>query len=508
MITYLNQKFRIVMLLGLAVVAVSFVFFGNWSSALTRGMGAIGKIDGRSIYEEQFRTEEKAFEVGTFFVTAGRVDYSRGDSSDIDNQTWARMVALEAAQKAGIIVTDAEVQKAMLENPFLQENGKYSPERHKLFVDRYLSPQGISETRFDDILREELTFRHFAAMIAGTATVQPTELEKYFDELYGEVSASMIRFDKASYLSQVKPTEIDLKNYHEAHKSDYAKPEERTVEYVKFEITPEEQKLKGKELEDALYNAGKKAFDFSTNFTQGGDKAIPDFDSVASQAGLSISRGTVVHSPDGTKDPVLSQPDVNSAALTLTKVQPLSDYIKLPTGYVILHLVDIHPAEPLPYEAVKQKVREDYISDHAEIFMREDAIAQRTKLESLLSQHKTWEQAAAELKLKTVAVPPFVPGPHSEPKIPEASLVAMMAPQMTVNTISGFEPTPEGGVLLYLEKRTAPDEKVRARFFPLLKQDIVGMKQKQLVTEWLITRMVSPGFQPPASLLHEFEQGL
>lgn len=509
MITYLNQKFRIVMLLGLAVVAVSFVFFGNWSSGLSRGMGAVGKIDGRSVYQEQFLTERKAFEVSTLFVTAGRVNFSQMDNNtDVDNQTWARMVALDAARKAGIIVTDSEVRKTFLENPLLQENGAYSAEKHTNFVNIYLNPQGISEARFDEILREELTFRHFANMIASTATVEPAEVEKSFDELYGEITASLIRFDKATYAAKVKPTEDELKSFHQTHKSEYVRPEERTIEYVKFEITPEEQKLKDKALKDALYKAGEKALDFSSHFSQTEGKPAPDFAATATKAGVQISTGTAIRSPEGTKDPILSQPGVTSRAFALSKDQPFSDYVELPTGYAVLHLVGIKASEPLPYEEVKQKVQQDYILSHAVELMQKDAVTVRNQLTDLLSQKQTWEQATAKLGLKPVAVPPFTPDPNAAPKIPEARQVGMIAPEMAVGTVSGFELTADGGILLYLQKRSAPDEKLRAAILPRLKEYILHTKQNQLVSEWLVTRMVAPGYQPPANLLRQFGQGL
>lgn len=506
MITYLNQKFRVLLLFCLALVAISFIFFGNWSPS-NGATQALGSIHGRQIQREDFLAAKRSLEEGTFFMTGGRVDMRRADNNDVDNQTWTRLVAIDAARSAGIIITGTEIRRAFEENPLLQENGRYSPERHKNYVDHILNPRGISEARFDDIIRDELMVRRIANLIASTAVVAPSEIESTYKDLLGPVS-SLVRFTRTSYLNKVKATPEELQKFYDTHKSEYLKPEKRTVEYVKFILPPDQQKLEGDAARKALDVIGRKAFDFTSTVNPQEGTAV-DFATAAKNAGLPISKTVVIKQQEkATDDPLLAPASVAGRAFVLTKDKSVSDFIEVEHGFIVMHLVDVTPAEPLAFEEVKTKVAQDYAQAQAGELLQQDGQKTRFQLAALLAEGKTWEQAVAKLGLQSVTVPTFVPATNTGIKIPEATIVGVLSSQLSEGTLSTFEPTATGGIILYISKKGEPEVSTRTSILPEIKRQLLLQRKSQVVDEWLITRMTSPGFQPPAGLIKDSAQEL
>src|SRR5882757_5187282 len=98
MITFLSAKLRFLLLVLLAIVGISFVFFGSWTpSGATNDF--VGEINGNMIGKSQYA----AAQTGTVLVytlqTGQMVDVSGANFQAVMRQTFNRMLILGAANQ-------------------------------------------------------------------------------------------------------------------------------------------------------------------------------------------------------------------------------------------------------------------------------------------------------------------------------------------------------------------------------------------------------------------------
>ena len=157
------------------------------------------------------------------------------------------------------------------------------------------------------------------------------------------MDVSVVRFRPEDFAEgRAGRATTEIAKYFEAHKAQLKTDEKRKVKFVRFGLTDEQKKLKGKERIDVLQKLADKANDFTEALQAKG----ADFDQVAAK--FQITPKETGDFSKASPDPELaSTPQLVQAAFALTKESPNSDAIQTPDGFDLLHLVNVEPSRPL-----------------------------------------------------------------------------------------------------------------------------------------------------------------
>ena len=123
MITFLHDKMKGLLLVLLAVIAISFIFFGNWtpSGAVDPASGKMGRIGGHTLTFNELVAAQRQTLLEITLET-GRIP------SDNDRliaiQTWVRLLQNQAAENAGIQPQPDQLlpSRILAASPHLQQN--------------------------------------------------------------------------------------------------------------------------------------------------------------------------------------------------------------------------------------------------------------------------------------------------------------------------------------------------------------------------------------------------
>ncbi|HBH61295.1 MAG TPA: hypothetical protein DDX85_06050 [Nitrospiraceae bacterium] len=84
-----------------------------------------------------------------------------------------RIVLVSAASKAGITVTEEELQEAIIHTPYFQRNGVFDPEVYK----RALRLNRLNPQSFENTMRNDLIISKMSNLIGETAELSSEELQ-------------------------------------------------------------------------------------------------------------------------------------------------------------------------------------------------------------------------------------------------------------------------------------------------------------------------------------------
>jgi peptidyl-prolyl cis-trans isomerase D len=506
MLSFLNKKLKFLLIVILAVIGISFIFFGQWTPhGPGGGSDTVAKIDGQNIKVKDFYSAAYASRV-IYTLQTGQL---APDDSQAENvfriQTWNRLLVLAAAKKAGITVGEDQAYDFIVHHPlFFDKDGKYSDESYKTFQQHVLQPLGIDQKRFIAIVREMLVYQQAIQSIASTAVVQPSAVQNAIDQLYSKVSLQYVEISEDTIRKGLKPTDQELQTFYNANSAEYASPEIRSVEYVKFQLDPKQAALKDAERNAALRELSKKAYEFTNTFFSAYDaKApLPDFAATAKKAGLQV----VTVNPFTRNDTIID--NANSAhlvtgAFSLSPETPVSDYLPVNDGFVVLHLLKVTPSEPKPFDAVRADVLKKYTDFVASSRLLEQAKAVAVNLRgSIIKDGKTWAQAAAAQGLKVQTLPDIIPAEvQPDPKNPLLERAAYAAGQLQAGTVSEPIRSASGAALLYVVSRTKPDAAQIAKVEQSIRTQVEQLRRQQIVTEWINSLLASPKTNIPQEAL-------
>lgn len=499
MITFLHQKFRVLLIAVLVIVAISFIFFGNWTPS-GPGSGPLGRIDGEMISGPVFGSALSATQLIFTLRTGIPADQASAFSDRLFRDTWVRMAVIAAARDAGLTATPQMIAQWLQELPlFAGPDGRYSPERFNQFKTAYLDPRNISDERLAEVVRDEILFESMLTAVAGSSAPDPAEALRRFARLYSPVEVSMITFPIAPAAQTIQPTEEELRAYYATHISRYQAPEKRRFEFVRFDLTPEQQKLEGRAKLDAIQAVGQKAFDFtSVYYGEDTPPNPPPFAQRAAELGLKVETSGWI-----TRDSEFFDPRITRFAFDLNPNLPISNYLQTENGFIVLHLLETVPAAPLPFEEIAGRVRADYVREMAARQTRQAASEARAQLMAELKAGGDWKTSAAKLGLKPVRLPAFVPAEAEDLKAPHADLVRSIAHRLEPGELSEPLGSEDGFALVFILSRGQPSEEKRAQILPLIENQLADANRAKVISEWIAGLARRPGNQFPDGLLDD-----
>ena len=159
-------------------------------------------------------------------------------------------VMYAAALKAGLTVTDAELQGVIAEIPAFREDGgtgKFSPALYQ----SALRGQGMTERMFEAMLRKDLILSRARQSVATTAFVPASVMDRLYRLRAQEREVSQLVLSPEQFAGKVKIEPEAVKAYYDGQSGPVQLPEKVRVQYVilsldgvqrQVQVTPEQIK--------------------------------------------------------------------------------------------------------------------------------------------------------------------------------------------------------------------------------------------------------------------------
>jgi len=485
------QKYAHWILAGVLVLLVpGFVMLFSPSANVKQQRAQLPTIDDKPVNFAEFQTERT--------TAMAEVTLNRGRqpalTTKLDNELKVRavqrLILLRKASELGIRVTDDEVIGQIRSLSLLQnEQRQFDLDRYQRYM-IYLNNLGISESQYEQVIREQLMLAQLRALVGSAMKVTPTELQLAYAPSHEETTIDYVEFNADQHKEPIDVKDDEARAFYAQNREKFRKPAMVKVRYVYFAIPDARKSVtvgddelaeyydrnKAKYVDDAkkpkpladvkdeVKNdlldlraeraAGDRATGFSVKLVHEPGTPSPDFTKIAADSGVT-PKETDFFDLHGVVSGIGTNQQFNQAAFTLGSDMPFSDPVRGKDGYYVLEYVASQPSEVPPFEQVQDKVIDVIKRQHAYEATVKQGRELDTKVKAAVAAGKTFPDVCASLGLKRKSFGPFTMLEETT-NFPFASRVKEMVLGMPTNAVSDFIPTPTGGLFFQLQQRTSP----------------------------------------------------
>ena len=218
----------------LVVIVPPFALFGiDFYFRNTDTGGALARIGDARISEVEFSRALRQAQEKMREMMRNNPDPSMLNSPQLKdsvlNELIERKVTLSHVAKAGMTISDAELQKMIAAvEAFHDQSGKFSRERYR----QLLQGQGLTPATFEYQVRSNIMLEQVRAIYSGSAFIPDSVADRLLKIREQEREVSQVVFNPADYRKQVKISDTDAEKYYTEHKGEFLVPERVKVEFV------------------------------------------------------------------------------------------------------------------------------------------------------------------------------------------------------------------------------------------------------------------------------------
>jgi len=364
----------------IAIIAVVFVFYFGYSFTSDQAM-KIAYVNGELINGPEY---EKVY---GDMITSLQERYKSMWNDNMIKMFNLKKRALEslitqrlmsqAAKELGLDVTEEEIQKAIMNYPAFQINGRFDMRRYQsLLSNNHMKPEDFEASITSELLDKKLKQFLFAFL-----NITDQEILEYYTFANEKVKIAFVEFNPENFEKSVKIDETRLKTYFEKNKEQYRVPEKISVVYL--EIDPKnfggEVEVTEKEIESyyeynaKIYNQPKQVKARHVLFKAGQDDTEEVKNKVKERAEKVLKKARkgedfAALAKEYSEGPSKSQggdlgyfktgqmePPFEEAAFALKK-GGISDLVQTRFGYHIILVEDIKEAGMTPLAQVREDI--------------------------------------------------------------------------------------------------------------------------------------------------------
>jgi peptidyl-prolyl cis-trans isomerase D len=319
------------------------------------------------------------------------------------NDTITQTVLIQAAEKAGFVITPVQAVTVLKQLPQFQEKGVFSKDRFEQIIAR------LNYTRESLLgnIAKSLLLNQVATGIQETSFVLPGDANQMTSLLEQKRDFEYAIIPSASFKKAVPPA--DIANYYNQHKNEFMTPEKIQLEYVQLNVQQLKPSIQVSEQEIADYFSGNSALskdnkkdiakakeallqqkaeqEFITASDKLTDLTYTNSGSLieaANALGLKVEQSEFFSQQGGATNLTKSPKILNTVfAADFIKSNINSNLIELSPGtVVVVRIKEVQPAAPLALNAVKSKIEQKLAANSIRVLATQ-------KGEQLLSQIKT-----------------------------------------------------------------------------------------------------------------------
>ena len=508
MITVMRKHHKVLMIIITVLVCISFSWYWNKTDFAQMGDAAAGKLYDRDVsqveYQRNARLLRLASQLGMRDMVQDLTLGAQSENEAFERFSWNLMVLRHEADQLGIKPTTTEIAAAVKSLPAFNGEKGFDLTAYTQFADHVLGSIGFSEAQIEELAGDQIKLDRVKKLLSTGVAIPEAEMRKGYEEAYARMDVSVVRFRFDDLTKDVQPGEEEIAKYFEAQKDQLKTDEKRKVKVVEFSLTEKQKKLTGKPRIDVLQKLADEANDFTDALqAPGGDfeKAVAKFNLTPKETGEFTQEKP---------DPLLAgTPALVQAAFSLMKEAPNSDAIQAADGFMVLHLLNIEPARPLTLEEARPKTVEALKKQGVRTIVAARASDVAQKLRDAIQSGKAVDAAATETGVKAEKLPAFAlvdtlpgetpaPKPEAKEEAPDMPYIKQAASKLEPKTVSDYVGTPQGGLLVVLEKRETlgPAEFEKAR--GALEKQALNSKGQVVFYEWLREQRRVAGIQEKA----------
>ena len=460
------------------------LLFGNRMSPNS----AVGKVFGKKV---KLKDYQKAVDNKSLLLSL----YNPAAPSELRDYVAANIftdIALEAAAKnAGVTVPDEEVVAEIKRIPVFNSEKGFDTERYESFIKSYVEPSGLTTSDFEESIRRFIATRKLLESVGLNVIVVPDELDRFMNYRLEKLKASAVVFPFDSY-KPGKITDRELEDFYKQNTQLFMTAPQLMTEIVEFDyknymkgITVTDKQIEEyyKASEDKFKKNGKlqplaavrtqiigelkleaaksKAMDAARDFRNELYNATSEVSTGAGQIAI-FNELVKKHKFQLVKpiswltasseliDKIGREPALVAALFQTTERYPITKSVAGKRAAYVAVAVKRQPSVPAAFAEVKAKVEEMLSQQRARAAAQEAASNFAAKLAA--GKNLSAELAAAA-KTPGMKIKPLKE--FSRQNINSADYEARYA--LASNTdVSPVVPTPEGMMLVVVEKRTPP----------------------------------------------------
>jgi peptidyl-prolyl cis-trans isomerase D len=399
----------------ITIIILTFALWGIHSYFVGGGGNTnIAQVNGVDISKEQLAVAYERLRRQVQNQYGSNNPITSKDESGLKNRALQALIDLEVLKQAsnaqGYLVSDRQIDNYLQSMPEFQVNGQFSFDRFQ----EILSSTLLSTSEFLDLIKTNLLIDQPKLGIVFTSFALPNETENTVALVNQERDIEYINIPMQYFLNQpivISPQKIQA--YYEQNKNDFMTPEQMNVEYIQLSLKdlstkinptdtmlrsfyneninsytqPTQWKFASVEIpvpasatQDDIKQLQKKASTMAQNIKNGGDIARIAREYSANM----VTEGWMT----------LGQvpAELQKAVASLARPGDTSEPFKTSKGLMVVKAIDIQEPKMQPFEAVKDKVKDTYVHQHAE----EKFSELRDQLADLTYEHPDSLQLAAK----------------------------------------------------------------------------------------------------------------
>jgi peptidyl-prolyl cis-trans isomerase D len=364
----------------IAIIAVVFVFYFGYSFTSDQAL-KIAYVNGELIngpeYEKVYREMLNSLQARYKSMwNDNMIKIFNLKKRALDSLITQRLLS-QAAKELGLDVTEEEIQKAIMNYPAFQINGRFDMRRYQILLsNNHMNPEDFEASITSELLDKKLKQFLFAFL-----NITDREILEYYTFANEKVKIAFVEFNPENLKKSVKIDEAQLKKYFEKNKEQYRVPEKVSVVYLEIDpkIFEGDAKITGKEIESyyeynaKIYSQPKQvkarhilfksdpgdSDEVKNNVKERAEKVLKkarkgeDFATLAKEhsEGPSKSQGGDL----GYFKAGQMEPPFEEAAFALKKGE-ISDLVQTRFGYHLIFVEDIKEAGMTPLADVKEDI--------------------------------------------------------------------------------------------------------------------------------------------------------
>ena len=417
-----------------AFVASLFVFGTSGFNGKGEEGDTVATVNGESISRRQY--QERYQSVLEYYSQSNRGRLSPELAEQlglpqrvVDEMVTERVVAQRAVTE-GLALTDEEFNAAVHAMREFQDNGRFSMDRYR----RFLQVRGVEA---EQELRRFLTMRKVQRLVVGGVRVTDPEVEQAWGLRREEVRAGWAMVETAPLVAAATASAEEVAEYLKGHPEEFKQPERRKIQYVS--ITPKDVAPKISDADvEKYYTEHLKEFETpaqvhavhllvrvaDTGGSEAEDRARAKVVEAIKRAKGGEDLGKIARemSEDpGSKDKGgdlgwVSKGDMvppfEQALFALKKGEISAEPVRTPFGFHAVKALDIRPASRKPLKEVAAQIRDRLAAEGGDKAARAKAEEVRpplAKASDFMAEARKLNLSPIETTMSKLTRPPGLP---------------------------------------------------------------------------------------------------
>ena len=505
--TSFQKHFRLIFLVLLAIIIVSFVFTIGAAPGIGR---ADGRTLSRTFYGVNLSSPEEASRLFgdaqlSIFLQAGYQPFNDGQ---LQNYALQRHAALHLADELNLPGPSRDELTAFVQElpAFSGPTGQFDPQAYARFRDSLKGNGQMNEAVLARVLADDYRFDRVQKLLGGPGYVLDGDVKQQLERADTSWQVNVATLDYASFQPEIQPTEAELRQYFSNNGFRYEVPPQLRADYVEFSAAAFADQVNVSEADVRAYydmnptrfpnpakaadaapvvGAGETDADFAAVRPQveaalrqeraqklaaqaASDLTVALYDARVKADGVDEwlrGRGVELKSAapfSRSSAPSFLGPNPQNVATAfrLDASHPISDALATPNGAVILVWRESLPAHPAEFAAVQEQVKRDYIDTQRRQRFSAAGRALQEGIQSRLAQGEEFAAAAeAEAQARNLKVEVKSHGPFTRREPPQdLSYSALNAlDRLEAGKVSEMVIAGDQGLVVHAASKTLPD---------------------------------------------------